>query len=203
MFSGFDEKWLKSLGQRIDDLERRMLEGMSPAEFDLAHILKGQTFLKIQGLTNFWNASPGVDFRQHITDLVTGAHNQRKAYLTFILAGAPDKLSVYVSYGQPTMCRTLLEGIFPGIQLEPTPVSNLKHTLRLHFLTKGLLTGIPSYNGIQAASINQKEHPSAGEQQSRSNVGKSQDSSHLETAVAWNAWRYLGLHCPGISASAY
>src|SRR5438067_1392785 len=113
MISGFDAKWLGALGQCIEDLERRTLEGVPPAEFDLADILHGQTFLKVRGLADFWSTSSGVDFFQHITDLVIGAHNQRKTYLTFILAGTPEKLSVYISYGQPTMCRTLLEGIFP------------------------------------------------------------------------------------------
>jgi hypothetical protein len=145
MFSAFDPARLHALVKEVEKLERSFLEGMEPDEFDPADLLEGHTFFSIQGLADFWSAHPGIDFAQHITDLVIGAHNQVRADLTVVLAGTPQKLSVYVSLGDEATTKTLLQGLLPGIQLDSTAVTDLARHVRPHFYTKGIITGIPSH----------------------------------------------------------
>src|SRR5690348_10861839 len=163
MFSGFDKTWLEALGKHIDHLERRSLEGLQPLEFDLAEILDGQSFLSIRGLADFWSTSHGVEFCQSMTDLVVGTHSQRQSYLTFVLAGTPQNLSVYISLGRPTMSKTMLAGILPGIHIDSTPVSDMKQVLNMHFQVKGVMSGIPTRKaGGGTTSDQQKSLPHTG-----------------------------------------
>ncbi len=145
MFSAFDPALLHALVEEVEKLERSFLEGMEPNEFDPTDVLDGHTFFSIQGLADFWSAHPSIDFAQHITDLVIGAHNQVRTGLTIVLAGTPQKLSVYVSLGDEATTKTLLQGLLPGIQLDAIVVTDLVRYVRPHFYTKGIITGIPSH----------------------------------------------------------
>lgn len=144
MLSGFDPAWLEAIDRHIKELERSALEAMTPDEFELADLLDEQAFFAIRGLEDFWSVRQGVDFVQHIIDLVIGAHNQSRSYLTFILAGTPQKLQVFLSLGEATTTRTLLTGVLPGIRIEEVSIPNMAHYLGPHFQTKGILTGIPT-----------------------------------------------------------
>ena len=143
MLSGFDEGGLDTLREQIDLLERRSLESAAPNEFDIADIFDGHSFLSIEGLSNFWSADTGVDFEQHITDLVIGASSQDWAELIFVLAGTPQGLSVYISLGDVSTTKTMLKGLLPGIHLDTVPISNLTQRLSRQFQVKGVISGIP------------------------------------------------------------
>src|SRR5579884_4178321 len=148
MIPGFDIESLNKLGKLIAELERFHLEGAAPGDFAVADLLddEEQSFFAVRGLADFWSESSVVDFAQHMTDLVIGAHNQRQADLTMVMLGTPRELSIFISLGNTDTARAILEGIFPGIILEPVPTSQLVERLRACCLIKGLLTGIPSRN---------------------------------------------------------
>src|SRR5439155_18140655 len=104
MYSHFDLKWIEELRRHIEVLEHAFLEGITPDEFELSDVFDEHehTFFSIQGLANFWSINPNIDFGQHITDLVIGTHNQPQADLVLVMAGTPQKLSVYISLGNAT-----------------------------------------------------------------------------------------------------
>src|SRR5436189_6285927 len=101
MVPGFDREALNMLGKLIAELERFHLEGAGPEEFDPADLFDEgeQAFFRIQGLADFWNSHTGVDFIQHMADLVIGTHNQQQADLTLVMLGTPQKLAVFLSLG--------------------------------------------------------------------------------------------------------
>src|SRR5437762_2482668 len=111
---GFDLESLNKLGKLIAELERFNLETMNPEMFDVAELLSGceQTFFRVRGLSDFWSHQQGVDFAQHMTDMVISAHSQRQAELTLIMLGVGQKLSIFLSLGTEKATRTILEGIF-------------------------------------------------------------------------------------------
>ncbi len=127
---------------------------MTPHKFALADVFDEHehTFYSIQGLANFWNNNPDVDFGQRITDLVIGAHNQLQSDLVLVIAGTAQKLSVYISLGNPATTLSMLEGILPGIHIEPAPVKNLARYLYPHFQVQGIITGIPSHKAAKEGS---------------------------------------------------
>src|SRR5690242_5120104 len=94
MLSSFSQEWLNTLNSYIDKLERSFLEGMTPDEFHLDELLNtnNRPFFHIRGLSDFWSAHPGVNFGQHITDLITGAHNRTQTAVTLVVAGTPERL---------------------------------------------------------------------------------------------------------------
>lgn len=153
MFSSFDPKWIDELRTHIETLERASLESMTPDKFALTDVFdeREHTFYSIQGLANFWNNNPNIDFGQHITDLVIGAHNQLQSELVLVIAGTARKLSVYISLGNAATL-SLIEGILPGIHIEPVPVKNLARYLHPHFQAQGIITGIPSNKATKAGS---------------------------------------------------
>src|SRR5690242_1435085 len=135
MVPGFDVESLKVLGRLIGGLERFALENAVPEQFDPADFFDEdeQTFFLIQGMADFWSRQSGVDFWQHVVDLVIGAHSQRQADLTMVMLGTPRMLSVLISLGSEKTTRTILEGIFPGIRLQSVTAEELALTLSSRF----------------------------------------------------------------------
>jgi hypothetical protein len=179
---GFDAESLNILGKLISKFERFHLEGAVPAIFDAASLFDDneQSFFRIEGLADFWRHQQNVDFGTHMVDLVAGAHNQSRADLTLALLGTPQKLSCYISLGTQKTTRTLLEGIFPGIVLRPVSTVDIIAQLPPHFLSRGVLTGIPSRKsfGMEGRG-NHKERTSlfAG------NAAPQQEQSQLERII--------------------
>lgn len=154
MFSSFDPTWIEELRRQIEVLEHASLEGITPDKFELTDVFDEHehTFYSIEGLANFWSNNPNIDFGQHITDLVIGVHNQLQADLVLVMAGTPRKLSVYISLGNATTTLSMLEGILPGIHIEPVPIKNLARYLSPHFQVQGIITGIPSHKASNEAT---------------------------------------------------
>jgi hypothetical protein len=148
MIPGFDVESLNKLGKLISRLERFHLEGATPDVFDADDLFDEdeQVFFAVQGLADFWSNSTVVDFAQYMTDLVIGAHNQSHADLTLVMLGTPEDLSIFLSLGTASTARAILEGIFPGIILDPIAAPEILGRLRTCCAVKGLLTGIPSRN---------------------------------------------------------
>ncbi|MBO0793556.1 MAG: ATP-binding protein, partial [Ktedonobacteraceae bacterium] len=146
MVPGFDLKSLNVLGKLIAELERFNLEGAVPEEFRPADLFDEaeQVFFLVQGLANFWQKESSGDFKQHTVDMVISTHGQRLADLTLVLLGTPRKLSVYISLGTEQTTRTLLEGIFPGIELERVSREKMVSLVKPHCVVQGVLTGVPS-----------------------------------------------------------
>ena len=203
MFSGFDsawKRWNEELGKYIDARERSFLENRAPGEFDLADILDEYSFVSIQGLTGFWDAQPGIDFAQHITDLVTAAHNQLQEPLVVVLAGTPQKLSVYVSLGNPRMTKAILEGIIPGIRLEgvipgvrpdPAVVKNLSRRLGPHFQYKGILSGIPSRKTASASSGGKGREEQKGPESPSASLDSLSQLERIVRGMHEGTWAYI------------
>ncbi len=143
----FDVETLNLLGKLISKLERFHLENAVPEQFDPTDLLDGseQVFFRIRGVANFWTRNAqGEDFGQFMADLVIACHDQHLADLTLILIGQSQKLHAYISLGSESTTRTLLEGILPGIVLEPADTSLLARLLATHLCFNGVVTGIPS-----------------------------------------------------------
>ncbi len=198
MIPGFDVEALNTLGKLISKLERFNLEGAIPEEFDPADLFDehDQTFFCIQGLADFWEGQAGVDFGQHMIDLVIAAHNQRESDLTLVLLGTPQKLSVFLSLGTEQATHTLLTGIFPGIQLEPVPAHKIIARLRPHFVKMGTLTGIPSRKAFE----HEARHEQNGQNPDTpgSSAGK-KEQSQLERVIRGMygaTWAYVVLAHP-------
>jgi len=167
MIPGFDIESLNVLGKLIGQLERFQLESAIPEEFDPQDLLEGseQAFFCIEGLSSFWqpeaskNTGGSVNFGQYMADLVMASHNQLQADLTLMILGAPRRTLIYMSLGSEKTTRTILEGLFPGIKLDPISLRDLAALLQLHLATKGVITGIPSNKsfgaGIDALSASQ------------------------------------------------
>lgn len=158
MIPGFDVEAMNMLGKLISRLERYHLEGAAPEEFDPRDLFdeNEQSFFRVQGLSKFWEAESGVDFAQHMADLVIGAHNQQQADLTMVMLGTSSRLSVYVSLGDAQATSTLLQGLFPGIILEPVKVSEIMELIMPYFAIKGVLTGVPSNKSFVQESQSDK-----------------------------------------------
>lgn len=188
MHSNFTPARMAELGKRIEKLERAELVGKSPYDFDPADLFdeQEQTFVRIEGLANFWHLQPGVEFAQHITDLVIGAHNLPRTTLTVVLEGSPQQFSIYISLGKASSAQALLEGIFPGIRLAPTATTKLAQRLHSHFQVKGMLTGIPNRKGSEPAnsssSLNESTSTNHTQQQKNGAVDV-QGLSQLERVI--------------------
>jgi len=153
MIAGFDADALSLLGKLISRLERFHLEDAVPAQFYPQHLFDGseQTFFHILGIANFWKRNmQGTDFGQYMADLVIACHNQHQADLTLIMLGQGQRLQVYISLGTENTTRTILEGVLPGIVLEPVQTLMLERLLGPHFRAGGVITGIPSRKAFGA-----------------------------------------------------
>jgi hypothetical protein len=191
MVPGFDVESLKVLGRLIGGLERFALENAVPEQFDPADLFDegDQTFFLIQGMADFWSRQNGVDFWQHMVDLVIGAHSQRQADLTMVMLGTPRMLSVLISLGSEKATRTILEGIFPGIRLQSVTSEELALTLSSHFAVQGVITGIPSRKITGAEGRDEQQEQN---QMARSMGGQSR--SQLERIVRGMhgaTWAYM------------
>ena len=196
MQSGFDTAWLETLSGHIAEMERSFIEGLSPGEVDLADIFAdpNQVFFSIDGLADFWSNRPGVDFAQHIADIVVGAHNQHQADLTLVLMGSPRKLSVYISLGSALTTRTILEAILPGIRLNSTPATELASHLRLHFMAHGVLTGVPSHKTTASEGAQQDNNEQQQQQMPTGGSNNAPSASQLERVIRGmegTTWSYI------------
>ncbi|EFH84192.1 ATP-binding protein [Ktedonobacter racemifer] len=183
MVPGFDVESLNKLGKLIAGLERYNLEGAAPETFDAIDLLEEgeQAFFKIKGLTDFWSQNKEMDFAHHVVDIVIGAHHQRHADLTFLLLGTGTKLAVYISLGTEKTTRSILEGVFPGIVLEPVATQDLVALLRFPFKAQGLLTGIPSRKAFDPNRPSVQSEQDG--QQVSHNVNGSKDQAQMERVI--------------------
>lgn len=192
MVPGFDVESLKVLGRLIGGLERFSLENAVPEQFDPAELLdEEQSFFLIQGMADFWSRQSGVDFWQHMVDLVIGAHSQRQSDLTLVMLGTPRMLSVLLSLGGEKATRTMLEGIFPGIRLQPVTTEEIALMLPAHFEVQGVITGIPSRKNVGPEGYDEQREQEPN-QPMRSNGGQSR--SQLERVVRGMhgaTWAYI------------
>src|SRR5437899_406427 len=188
MIPGFDVESLNVLGKLIGRLERFHLEGAVPQDFDPQDILEGseQAFFCIQGLSSFWtpeasNRSSGgaANFGQYMADLAMASHNQHHSDLTLIILSAPRQTRLYMSLGTEKTTRSILEGLFPGIELDPISVRDLTMMLRQHFVVKGVITGIPSNKGFGAGI----DALSASQHTLNSNVASQQNQDQSQQQV--------------------
>ncbi|GHO57221.1 ATP-binding protein [Ktedonobacter robiniae] len=183
MVPGFDVESLNKLGKLIAGLERYNLEGSAPETFDAVDLLEEgeQAFFQVKSLTNFWSQNKEMDFAHHVVDIVMGAHHQRHADLSFLLLGTEAKLAVYISLGTEKTTRSILEGVFPGIVLEPVATQDLAALLRFPFKSQGILTGIPSRKAFDP------DRPSAQSESGAQNVthavNGAKDQSQLERVI--------------------
>lgn len=193
---------LTDLDKLIHELERSTLEEAAAPQFELADLFdKDQpSFIAVRGLANFWSNHSGVDFVQCMTDLVIGAHQQQHATnrgfmsffsgkpktteLVFVLVGNAQRIEVLLSLGDPVTTRTILQGIFPGIDLAPAPIADLVSYLEPYFRVKGMMSGIPSRKGSgkgqqsSGANAHYAEQVSSGLRQ-----GDAQGMSQLERII--------------------
>jgi DNA helicase HerA-like ATPase len=185
---GFDIESLNVLGKLIGKLERFHLEGAIPQEFDPQDLLYGseQTYFCIQGLSSFWNpeaskgsSGGGANFGQYMADLVIASHNQHQSDLTLIILSAPRQTRIYISLGTEKTTRSILEGLFPGIELVAIPIQELTALLRAHFVIKGVITGIPSNKGFGAGI----DALSASQHTLNSNVASQQNQDQSQQQV--------------------
>lgn len=191
--------------QHIENIERRYLEGATATPFDLSHLFHEQYFLQIRGLTDFWSQQTGVDFVHYMNDLVISAHNQSGKFLTFVLAGTPSQIAVYVALGDPEMARTFIEGGFPGIKLvmdptteQPLVITDLATRLSPHAKAQGVISGIPGRKTLTPASTSGKTAAQNNETSFNGNMtppdGNSQGFSHLERVIRGmsdTTWVYI------------
>ncbi|GHO42789.1 ATP-binding protein [Ktedonospora formicarum] len=194
MVPGFDVESLNKLGKLIAGLERYHLEGAAPETFDPVDLFdeEGQTFFHVRGLADFWSQKQEANFAHHVVDIVIGAHHLRQADLTFLLVGTGAKISIYISLGPEKTTRSILEGVFPGIKLEPVVTSELNSMLRLRFRSQGIMTGIPSRKAFDP------NQPSTSQDQESLNtahkVNGSKDQNQLERVIRGMhgaSWAYL------------
>ncbi|HLZ63277.1 MAG TPA: DUF87 domain-containing protein, partial [Ktedonosporobacter sp.] len=198
---GFDVETLNMLGKLIGGLERFQLESVAPEEFALVDLFDEgeQTFFRIRGMADFWNRQSGVDFWQHMADLVISAHSQPQEDLTMVIMGASEKIAVFISLGAEKTTRTILEGIFPGIMLEQVAVRALANQLRPHFAVPGIMTGVPSrksfgsYEG-QHPERRLQDQQGGGQPMSQTNTVGKPETAQLERVVRGMhgaTWAYI------------
>lgn len=194
MLSSFSQEWLNTLNSYIDKLERSFLDGMTPDEFHLDDLLdtNKQPFFHIRGLSDFWSAHPGVNFGQHITDLITGAHNRTQTAVTLVVAGTPERLSVFLSLGNALTTQTMLAGLLPGIHLDPAPARSLTRLLEPHFQVKGVISGIPSYKTARADGASpRKKASSSGGDAANSDAPASSSLDRVIRGMQGATWGYV------------
>ncbi len=190
MVPGFEIEDLNKLGKLIAEFERFKLEEMTPEDFDLVDLFQEceQTFFRVRGLSDFWNRQASVDFAQHVVDMVVGAHSQQQAELTLIMLGNAHKLSIFLSLGSEKATRTILEGIFPGIQLEKVEIREVVDQLPLHFISKGCITGVPSRKGSGMERRDERSEPQ------QADIPGKQDQAQLERVIrgmCGATWGYM------------
>src|SRR5260370_12948206 len=100
-----------------------------------------------------------------------------------IILGAPRQISIYLSLGSEKTTSTILEGLFPGIKLDPISVRELIALLRQHLAIKGAITGIPSNKSFGAGidALSSSQHTLNSNVASQQNQDPSQQ--HMERVI--------------------
>jgi hypothetical protein len=130
--------------------ERHDLSALQPTNVDARTLLDGHHFVRIQTVSNFWEANVTVNFMQHVVDFAITAHAYQ-GYLTFIIAGTPQGIDVYVALKDFDTISNLLKAAFPGIQLDGKPTASLGTFMSSRMSNMGMLSGVPSLKEQQKA----------------------------------------------------
>lgn len=146
MIPTLDLGFFNTLGKIISKFERFHLEKVQPQAFEIDDLLdmQEQRFFRIEGISNFWERDPDIEFSQYMMDLVISARSQREVDLSLIILGTVNRLAIYISLGRAEATRSILEAIFPGIQLEEVEARQVYTQLEDHCIARGVVTGIPS-----------------------------------------------------------
>ena len=134
--------------QTLHALERRHLDAATPPATPIWGQLESVPFVRVLGLTRFWEASDAPDFLQSVEDLVAGVCGQALPLL-FLVLGGRRGVQVYLGLegpGAEVTLRTSLTAAFPGILLEERATLKLGSILNTqgYFAHLGRITGIPS-----------------------------------------------------------
>jgi Helicase HerA, central domain len=195
MIPGFDVEALNLTGKLISRLERFHLENAIPEPFDPRDLFDGgeQAFFRIQGIASFWQHTQGVDFGQYMTDLVVASHTQSHSDLTLIIIGKSQRIEVYISLGSENTTRTLLEGIFPGIDLQLVDTDYVSELLYPHLYASGIITGIPSRKAFSDRGGGDS-YPAQNSSSAAYNQGASKSQAPLERVIRGmygTKWAYV------------
>jgi uncharacterized membrane-anchored protein YhcB (DUF1043 family) len=131
------------LEQEIDNYERHNLDSIMPSAVDPRELFVGHEFVRIRGISNFWDRDAPVNYLQHVIDFVIGSHGYQD-YLTFVLTGTPAGIEIYFSLTEYQTASNLLVAAFPGLTVDDKPVAGLDSVLRARLANLGMLSGIPS-----------------------------------------------------------
>jgi DNA helicase HerA-like ATPase len=129
--------------QEIHDCERQFLTSIKPRPVDPKDILARIPFVRVLGVSNFWQSDLPVNYLQHVVDFIVSAQSYN-GYLTFILTGNPNQVEVYLALEEAKVLDNLLYSAFPGITLKDNPALGLDASLQARLKNVGMLTGIPS-----------------------------------------------------------
>ncbi|HVB76151.1 MAG TPA: DUF87 domain-containing protein [Ktedonobacteraceae bacterium] len=188
----------------IEELERHDLEGVDASPFELSDALSA-SFLQIRGLADFWSQNPEVDFAQTIIDLVVSAHSQAGKSLIFVLVGASQRLSIYISLGDPEMTQAIIEGALPGVSFvidnktrAPKVITNLASLLAKHVVAQGVIGGIPSRKApgsvSQSAASPHLEQDAGRSENESMGAATVHGTAHLERVIrgmSGSTWAYI------------
>jgi len=131
------------LAHEISYYERRVLDSVHPPITDPSELLTGHEFVRVKGIANFWQDNAQVDYMQHVTDLVIGAHGYED-YLTFVMTGTPKAVNLYFSLREVAAAKNLLSSAYPGVALQHEVVHNMGATVQSRFAYMGMISGVPA-----------------------------------------------------------
>jgi len=132
------------LEREIAKFERERLDGIEPPVFDLENFLNDIEFVRINGLSRFWDKGTDADFIRHVIDFVISSHIFEEDYLTFVITGDEQQTRVFIGGRNASTTRGILSGAFPGIQVSSGYLSDLGTKVRDRFRYSGMISGIPS-----------------------------------------------------------
>jgi len=139
------------INKNISDFERRFLEKFIPGPLSLSKEFDGLEFVKINGITRFWQDDNKTDdLLERFIDIVTGAAVFQK-YIAFVIIGKKQKVEIFYSFDDVNNCSSLFHGIFPGIVLDEDQSSkkiskftDLGSQIQGWAKYSGVVSGIPS-----------------------------------------------------------
>jgi hypothetical protein len=186
------------IAQRIHALERRHLDGaIAPSAPPVWGQIERVPFVRVLGQSAFWEHAAQLAYEQRMDDVLTSAHGQNvTAY--YLIVGRGLDLGLYLGFHGSQgelILRTMLTGIYPGIELVEVSRQSLGSMLEGagFFRCRGRLTGIPTRkSGSGAPRQPTTSGPStANRSPARTAIEDGQQIERLMRGMSGAPWGYL------------
>ncbi len=128
-----DSDYYNARNRTPDNIEKKSLVRVSQSKL---------SYLKINGISKFWNEKESFDISEIMSDLLCGI-NQKDLGFSYIIKGDSSGIGVYIGVDEEHLysLRSSLISLFPNIDLEDAKINDI---VLKNITDAGLFTGIPT-----------------------------------------------------------